>query len=439
MVGHLLGMVALFLLLVSCNAPQADQNAVDAADELKMDASQEAPDNSPPRIPRVYSVSTDDIRNSMEYGVSYLRGVQHPEHGGMHKYYYPTIDELEPNLYTVYTASFALALLNQQEGNGVPIDATRAADFLLKMQNTEEGDLRRGAFAYMYALETEEKEERYVVGTTSKAIYTLIELHERTSEDRYLQAAELGGDWLLTMILPAGNVKSYTRLNEDGRWVSGSSDSTLYNGQVLSALSRLYSHTGQERYLEGARKITSYFLQKVDREGCYVGDGYRDPNPISSAWILYSLIDFNTAQPDPSVEYLILNCARELLDKQLTDTSDLRRYGRWSDSFSTSGTSWIAEVLVEVYEFCEEQGERDCNEFRDAIVRAIRWLLQHTYSDAYAAHLPNPSSAIGGLFWGPGLLDRYIRTDSVSHALNVYSGILPLLQQDGVLLDVTPR
>ncbi len=432
--GRFPAAVLLLSLVVSACAPSIPL----AGEEDEIDYS-EGPgaavveSNDPPPIPRLYAVGTEQIKGFIDAGHGYLIGVQHPELGGVYKYYYPTIDEYEQNLYTVYTASFAYTMLNLADAPEVPDEARRAGEFLLMMQNKKEGDARRGAFSYMYSLEDEKPEERYVVGTTSKSIYTLIRLHERTSDYKYLEAARAGGDWLLTMILPAGNVKPYTRLNDDGRWVSGSTDSTLYNGQVLSALSRLYVHTGDERYLEGARKIVSFFLQKVDRDGCYVGDGYRTPNPISSSWVLFSLMDFSKAQQDPAIEYLVLDCGSELVERQLSDESDLYRYGRWDEGYSTSGVGWVAEVMVDVHKFCQEHNGDNCDQYRDSVVRAIRWLMQNTYSESYVTHLPNPVQAVGGLFWSPDINERYVRTDSVCHALNAYIGILPALPEGTVL------
>ena len=90
------------------------------------------------------------------------------------------------------------------------------------MQNKEEGNKAYGAFYYSYFLESKEKEKKFVVGTTSKTIFTLLKLYELTNDDKYLESAELGADWLATMQKSDGSMKPYIRYDaEDGKWLHG--------------------------------------------------------------------------------------------------------------------------------------------------------------------------------------------------------------------------
>lgn len=376
------------------------------------------------------------IAQKIEQGKEFLltTASNETEHG-FYKKYDAANDFLEDRLHTVYSASIIYTLLKVYDFDGdkrILENVPKWADFLLSMQSKEEKT--NGAFHYSYYFKKQEKEQKFVVGTAALSIFTLLDLYQRTDQARYLEATRLAGDWLLTMQKENGVLKPYKRYTGE-KWLYGKKESLLYNGQVLSALSRLYRVTREERYFQAAQKIVSHFTQKVSREGCYLGDDYRSPNPISSAWVVMSLLDFYQVKPSREYKEIILKCSKELLERQKNDPSDPLDYGRWQGALSTSGNGWLAEVMMEVYHFCQEQGEKECDKYKEAVVKVIRWLLQNTYSKDNASFLPAPEKAIGGLFWN--YQEKYIRTDSVCHGLNAYLGILNDLP-DGILLGTVP-
>jgi hypothetical protein len=78
--------------------------------------------------------------------------------------------------------------------------------------------------------------------------------------------------------------------------------------------------------------------------------------------------------------------------------------------------------MMEMYHFCREERGTECEEYKEAVVNVIKWLINNTYSDKNSENLPNPERALGGIFWDSD--DKYVRTDSVCHALNAYIGII---------------
>ena len=122
-----------------------------------------------------------------------------------------------------------------------------------------------------------------------------------------------------------------------------------------------------------------------------------------------------------------------ILKNQKSDLNDLQNYGRWKGAYSTSGIGWISEVMTEMYHFCEKESEPNCNKYKDAVVRGIFWIVQNTYTKKNTFFLKNPERAIGGIFWNK--YNKYVRTDSVCHALNSYTRIIDDLE-DGVLLSI---
>ena len=386
----------------------------------------------------VRNLDKELIRQKIIEGKEYLLRVIDKNEHGVHKYYYALDDSFEDRLHTIYTSSLIYTLLKiyePEKDESLLEQIFKCGDLILSMQNKEEGTKGYGAFYYSYYLKNKEKEKKFVVGTTSKTIFTLLELYKLTGDAKYLESAKLGANWLITMQKPDGSMKSYLRYTDE-KWVHGTKESFLYNGQVLSALSRLYNISKEKNYYQSAEKIAKNFAKKIEEEGCYLGDDYRPKNPISSSWVVLSLLDFYKISGEEYYKNLVLKCSDDLLKRQITKEDDVIDNGRWEEAYSTSGVGWIAEVVTEIYSFCKEEKMVACDEYKEAVVRAIRWLIQNTYSKENTFFLKNPEKAIGGLFWDYN--NKYVRTDSVCHGLNAYLNIINDLEE-GLLLSIPEK
>jgi hypothetical protein len=377
------------------------------------------------------------VRRHIDAGRDYLLRVIDPQRGGVHKYYYADTSAFEDRLHTIYTASTVYTLLalyrhDHDERLRGPIE--QGGRFLLAMQRIAPGLDGHGAFHYSVDLQGR-REPLFVVGTTAKSIFTLIELHAFSKDVAYLDAARLAADWLIDMQEPDGSVNAKLEVEDagEGELQPSARESTLYAGQLLSALSRLHVATGDERYLAAAARTATYLLDKQAREGCYVGDEYRKANPVSSSWLILSLFDYAAASGDARVRAIAYGCADELLARQLDAPDDIDRHGRWGGSLSSSGNGWLAEVYAVLYRECSASDSARCSEYREAIVRLFRVLMQHTYTPESAFAAKRPAIANGGLFWNTR--ERYVRTDSVCHALNAYVFMIDELPE-GTLLEL---
>lgn len=274
-----------------------------------------------------------------------------------------------------------------------------------------------GGFYYGYEPKTDEKVCRVVVGTTSKTIFTLLELHKfYPDEENYLASAINAGDWLLKMVNLDGEVTPIADCST-GKWQYDDRQSLLYSGQVLSALSRLYAQTGQKLYYDGAKKIADNFVSLVEQRGPLLGDQYRPPNSISSSWVLMSLVDFAKVEPSQIYRSALLEVAETIVSRQIQNFSDVYNHGRYLDAMTTSGNGWLNEVMGDLYNFCmEEEDAEDCQKYYKAMILSSRWLLQNSYTAQNTYNVKNPERAIGGFI--TNLNSPTVRTDAVCHGIN---------------------
>ena len=381
----------------------------------------------------IKELDKDLIRQNIEDGKEFLFRMEHPEEHGFYKRYEAQTDTLEERLHAVYTASIIFTFLRIYDFDKDERILERMpswADFLLFMQS--KGDETYGAFHYSYYYKDQEKEQRFVVGTSALTIFTLLDLYEKFGDEKYIQSAKMAGDWLLTIQGEDGIMTPFMEKKGD-KWSYGTKESLLYNGQVLSSLSRLYEVCQEEKYYTAAKKIAEHFKERTENEGCYLGDDYRSKNPISSAWVVMALYDFYKIDGEEDYKNIVFDCSRELLKRQRTDTADPFYYGVWNMAYSTSGNGWLAEVMMEIYKFCEEEEGNNCEDYKTAVLRATRWIIQNTYSEENSFNLENPEKAIGGIFWNDK--SKYVRTDSNCHALNAYIGIFDYLEK-GILVSL---
>lgn len=368
------------------------------------------------------SLDKDLIKEKVGQAKDFLLRMEHPEEHGFYKRYEAPVDYLENRLHTVYSASIIYTLLYYYDftKDREILDKIPAwADFLLSMQNKESGKAY-GAFYYSYFLEDKSREKKFVSGTSALNVFTLLRLYDLFGDEKYLESAKLAGDWLITIQMENGVMKPYLRYDEnENKWLSGNQESLLYNGQVLSALSKLYKATGDKKYYDTAEKIANHFAGKYEAVRDYVVDEYRTVNSISNAWVVMSLMDFyKNANQSERYKNIVFELSEKILNKQKADENNILSYGQWQDVYSTSGVGWICEVMAETYHFCQKERGEDCEKYKEAVVRGIMWNIQRSYSAENSFMLPNPGKALGGVFWSNK--ERYVRTDAVCHSLNSY-------------------
>ncbi|MDI9818717.1 MULTISPECIES: glycoside hydrolase family 76 protein [unclassified Legionella] len=367
----------------------------------------------------------------------YLLSAMHPSIHGFSKSYDAGKDKREGKLRTIYSASSLYTLLKLYQLNHDP-DVKKQlkpiADFLLSMQ--VKTGANAGAFYYAYDPNSEQKTCQLVVGTSSKTIFTLLELYRFYHSETYLNAAKKAGDWLLGMIKPNGEVTAIATCRDDV-WEYDQKQSFLYSGQVLSALSRLYALTQDQRYHHGATLIAKRFEEEISKQGLLVGDDYRPKNTISTSWVLRSLIDYAKINKEKRYLDLIRQVAAKILSLQITNESDVYTYGRYRDTRKASGNGWLNEVMSDLYEFCQNSRLGNCQQYYKPILLSSRWLIQNSYSQANSYDVKNPSQAIGGFI--SFFANKTVRTDAVCHGLNSLINLLTIVGNNNTILLTVPE
>lgn len=347
----------------------------------------------------------------------YLLQTMHPEKHGFFKFYNAAKDQQEDLLRTIYSSSslYTLIKIHHLTKDAALLTYFKPiANFILSNQ-AKDGP-NAGGFYYGYNPKTQQETCKIVVGTTSKTIFTLLELNKLYPEEpNYLEAAKKAGDWLLTRVNPNGRVSAVASC-DSGKWIDSHRQSFLYSGQVLSALSRLYAVTHDARYHRQAARIARRFIAEVKRQGPIVGDDYRPGNSISSSWVLMSLIDFAKVDADPVYRSAINQVAATILSRQIRSKDDVYSNGRYLDAMTTSGNGWINEVMGVLYEFCISNQQSSCLQYQQAMLLSSRWLLQNAYTLENTYNVKNPQRAIGGFI--TNFTTQTVRTDAVCHGLN---------------------
>jgi hypothetical protein len=374
----------------------------------------------------VPAVNRERILATVRAQKEYLLRQIDPKYHAFFKVYSARRDQRQEVLRVTYTASALWTLLQMRDLEpDARIDAIiePAIEFLFSMQVME--GPHAGAFHYSINGRTGVKRERFVVGTTAKTVFTLLELHRRTKESRFLTSARRAGDWLLSQVQKDGRLQAESKRHLlSGEWVTNHRHSVLYSAEVLSALSQLARVTGERKYRRPASRIAKRLVKQGADSGWVYGDDYRMPNTISTSWVAMALLDYTRIDQDPSMSKALFTIAHQVRSRQITKTPRLLDDGRYFDIWATSGNGWMNEVLVPVYERCVAERREHCEQFRLTINRSARWLIQNTYSAENSYHIPNPERAHGGAIRNDQF--EQVRTDAVCHAANSLIGMLRL-------------
>ncbi|MCL4703667.1 glycoside hydrolase family 127 protein [bacterium] len=148
-----------------------------------------------------------------------------------------------------------------------------------------ENQLTCGAFHRSYVYQKEPR-----VLNTALAMFGLIEAYHQTSDARFLESAQRGGDWLVSAQEPDGTWRKHN--------YTFKSNIFTYHTKTAYALTRLYEVTKQVHYLECALRNLDWALTQRHPNGFILNasmNGDRDPQTHLIAYVLRGFAEVGTA------------------------------------------------------------------------------------------------------------------------------------------------
>ncbi len=145
------------------------------------------------------------------------------------------------------------------------------ADWLVSLQRTD------GAFPGGFL---HRRDQPPVVFDVGQIVQGLVRTHQETGDDRYLDAARRGGDWLLTM------------QDADGAWRRNEYRGIphAYEARTAWALAQLSKAVGDARFADAARRQCDWVLQRQEESnGWFHETAFRSGDPPLTHTIVYTI------------------------------------------------------------------------------------------------------------------------------------------------------
>ncbi|MBW2528714.1 MAG: hypothetical protein JRI23_31355 [Deltaproteobacteria bacterium] len=226
---------------------------------------------------------------------------------------------------------------------------------------------------------------------------------ERPEDGRIVEGL---GRFLLAMIDDRGKVfHNYHEMRRSDRVAE---EPLYFPGEVMLALARLHRTTGDERWLDGAKRVGEARIRRYYRER---------PNP--DHWVMQAMWELFDLTKDERYADVGLDMgdrhASEQFPRQWAPFADyVGAYRRGDDVPRTTRACSRSEAMGGVVRIAWRLGA-DATPYEDALLGAADHLLENQWRPANSFYLPNPERARGAIRMG--LVDNHCRIDNNQHAL----------------------
>ena len=210
-----------------------------------------------------------------------------------------------------------------------------------------------------------------VIFNTGQVVLGLCKLYSATGDEKFLIGARQGADWMLK------------NQSEDGAWRNGLSDFCLkivniYNVNCTLGFIDLTEFTGDSRYLEAAIKSARFALNQQNDRGWFSKCCLDDPgNPLLHiiAYTVAGLLDIGCYVHSEEIISRAKLTADSILDKL-----DQEGYlpgcflSNWSHTVNwccLTGSAQISVIWSKLYHLGGEE------KYRDAVKRVNEYLMRH--------------------------------------------------------------
>ncbi len=230
------------------------------------------------------------------------------------------------------------------------------------------------------------------------------------------------GLFLLEMIDDRGQV--FRRYSERLELDEVEKEPLYFPGETMLALIRFHVATGDERWLEGAKKIGDWQVER-----------YYDRRPNPDHWVMQALWVLYQVTGDD--EYAA--CALHMGDRHASEqfppywppfADYFGAYRRFDDLPRTTRACSRSEAMGGVMHTAWAKGV-DATAYEDALLRAAEHLLENQWRPENSYYLPNPDKAQGAIRMG--LVDNHCRIDNNQHAVvGLHRALEAQRKRDGV-------
>jgi uncharacterized protein YyaL (SSP411 family) len=255
--------------------------------------------------------------------------------------------------YTIPTLLNAAAMLNRAE---LRVLALSLADHLLNSA-TPEGGVAHWASSRPYP----------IVFDTGQVIFGWLAAFDASSDERYLQAAMHAGDWLASVQHPSGSWKEYQHLGVE----------KVIDTRVAWALLELHRRTRQDTYQQAAVRNLEWALQNQDANGwfrrCAFVEG-KDPFTHTLAYTAEGLFECGCLLNEVRYIEAAQLTADELLVRQRPGGGLVSTYGPgWRETSRSSCLTGNCQMGCLWLRLCEASDDQT---YRVAARKAITFVAQ---------------------------------------------------------------
>ncbi len=230
------------------------------------------------------------------------------------------------------------------------------------------------------------------------------------------------GLFLLEMIDDQGKV--FRRYRDRLELDAVEKEPLYFPGETMLALVRFHVATGDDRWLEGARRIGDWQVER-----------YYDRRPNPDHWVMQALWDLYAV----TGEDRYARCALHMGDRHASEqfpphwppfADYFGAYRRFDDLPRTTRACSRSEAMGGVMHTAWAL-EVDATRYEDALIRAAEHLLENQWRPENSYYLPNPDKARGAIRMG--LVDNHCRIDNNQHAVvGLYRALEASRRRDGV-------
>ena len=265
------------------------------------------------------------------------------------------------------------------------------------------------------------------MGNLTFLILANLSAYELTGDQNYLNAAKKTGDYLIKQVSEQGEF--FSSYGDGSKVKRNGSD--IVSGQAIVALSRLALVTGDENYKKAAIKTADFEKSNFRSERRL---NKKDELSLASkAWLVNAFYDlYKLTRSKEDAEFAI-EVADWLLSYQRQFAAPIFK-GSFPNTPNdwyayTAGTGKVAEALVDAYRISKELNLSP-EKYKVALELALKWLAKFQYNKEtlYFFKPELRSQIMGGL--RQDFRTASLRTDYAGHYMMSIIGLLDILNKN---------